>query len=171
MEKLKILAGTIIPICAAMFFGGCGSSPKYVRWYPGPPKGTNEVALLTVQRSFAHASSSVESIDGQRLARHFYSLNHTREIELLPGSHTLGVAYYGGSNQSISNRFLSASFQSGHTYNLRSEPIDAGLAHALLMAAFRCRETGWWTAWITDTTTQEVVAGVPRLEPRRWYER
>src|SRR5262249_13844206 len=147
----------------------CGSSPKYVRWYPGPPKGSKEVALLTVQQAFFHASSRVESIDGQPLTRQFYTLNRTREIELLPGSHTLAVAYYEGSYHSISNLFLSGDFQASQTYNLRAEPIDAGLAHALLTAAFRGK--GWWTAWITDTNTQEVVAGVPRLEPRRWYER
>jgi hypothetical protein len=169
MDKLKIFVGRFIPICVAMFLAGCGSSPKYVRWYPGAPRGTNEVALLMVQRSFAYASSAVESIDGERLTRHFYSLNYTRAIELLPGSHTLGVAYYEGSTHSISNLFLSANFQAAHTYNLRAEPIDAGLAHTLLTAAFGGK--GWWTAWITDTNTQEVVAGVPRLEPRRWYER
>jgi len=169
MEKLRILAGRIIPICAAVLFAGCSSSPKYVRWYPGPPHSTNEVALLTVQRSLFYASCAVESIDGQPLTRHFYSANRTREIELLPGSHTLSVAYYEGSAHSISNLFLSANFEAGHTYNLRAEPIDAGAAHAILTAAFGGK--GWWTAWITDTNTQEVVAGVPRFEPRRWYER
>src|SRR5262245_4110509 len=120
---LKMLLGRIIPVWVVVLFAGCTSAPKHVRWYEGPPQITNEIALLTVQRSFFYASAVVEAIDGTTLRPHFYSANRSREIELMPGTHALGVAYYEGSTHSIEDLSLSADFQAGHTYNLRAERI------------------------------------------------
>jgi hypothetical protein len=160
---------TVGKICAVIFLSGCSSTGKHVRWYPPPPRDAREIALLKVQHSVFYASALVETIDGEALRKeHWFTGNNTVEIELLPGSHTLGVAYVEGKTTSVSNAPLTATFEAGHTYDLRVAQLDAGAARTMVTAAFG--GWGWWTAWITDVNTKEVVAGKPRLEPRRWYE-
>jgi hypothetical protein len=169
LQPVQVLLWAIISICTAVLSSGCSNTGKHVRWYAEPPRDPHEVALLTVHRSTFYASAVVDTIDGESLRKgRRLSRNNTLEIELLPGPHTLGVAYFEGSTYSISNAPLTATFQAGHSYDLRVAPIDMGLARTLAFAAFGGR--GWWTAWITDLNTKEVVAGSPRLEPRRWYE-
>jgi hypothetical protein len=169
IEGVKIWLWAMLPICAAVLSSGCSSTGKHVCWYSGPPREAQEIALLKVQRSVFHESAMAQTIDGEPLSKgHGFSRNNTLEIELLPGPHTLGVAYFEGRTHSISNAVLTASFQAGHTYNLQAQSLDAGAYRTIVTAAFG--GWGWWTAWVTDVNTKEVVAGVPRLEPRRWYE-
>jgi hypothetical protein len=115
IKRLRILLWAILPIGAVIFLGGCSSTGKHVRWYSGPPRDAQEIALLTAQRSVFYASAMVETVDGESIRKgHGLRRNNTLEIEFLPGPHTLGVAYVEGRTHSISNAVLTATFKVGH---------------------------------------------------------
>src|SRR5438874_8510840 len=104
----------LLTICFCVLLSGCRSTGKHLQWYAAPARGTNEVAVVAVQRSFVYASAFVETIDGKSVTGgHWYVRNNSREIELLPGTHTLGVAYREGTSHSISNALLTAAFKAG----------------------------------------------------------
>src|SRR6476661_1884982 len=103
MTERKILRWATIALCISSLSVGCSSTGKHLCWYQGPSRGSDEVAILTVQRSILYASSAVETIDGDAIKKgKRLTRNNTREIELLPGTHTLAVAYFEGSTHSIS---------------------------------------------------------------------
>src|SRR5207248_1722065 len=99
--RIFLMIRALLTICFCVFLSGCRSTGKHLQWYPGPGRRTNEVALVDVQRSFLYASAFVETIDGKSVTGgHWYVRNNSTEIELLPGTHTLGVAYREGTSHS-----------------------------------------------------------------------
>lgn len=171
---IKMRLVTIMLAGMALVFIGCSTTGKHVRWYEGAPRDHCDIATLKVRRTLRYSSMAfVESIDSKPLNKgNRRTANTTKEIELLPGKHTLEVSY-GDANmgRSLSNVVISFNFQPGRVYELRVAPVapihpsfGAGLKRILI------GERYLWTAWIVDLQTNEVVAGRAREETLHWYE-
>lgn len=148
---------------------GCSTTGKHLAWYDGPAKATNEVSLLKIQRSFPFGRSVlVWTIDGKSISKG-RQFNNTREVELLPGTHTVGVVYVSGSTRPPT-KSLPVTFtgQSGHTYALHMAPVEEGLGSNLKKATFG--GAFFVTAWIIDESNGEVVAGERRSNSIKWHE-
>jgi hypothetical protein len=150
---------------------GCRSTGAHVRWYPGPPLSTNQVALLKVQRDIWTVILTVDKIDDQPLATSLFMGNNTKEIELPPGHHDLEVSYRDSNNyKSTADTKIGFLSEPGMVYELRGAPRERSLGKTLTQA-FTLQVNWYWTCWIVDTRTNEVVAGIPRETPLHWYEK
>ena len=101
-----------ILLCFALL--GCGR--KIGRHYEGQPKARNQVAVVYASPPFCEISS----VDGGQVSA-------AHELELLPGSHVLGVRYYcpvGGGREHASGQ-LTLEAEPGRAYLLSVD--DAGL--------------------------------------------
>lgn len=148
---------------------GCSTTGKRVRCYDGPVRPTNEVALLKVQRKVFQNSAIVQTVDDMDI-RKGKSLNTAKEIELIPGSHSVGFCYIGsGGGTSVSNATLTFTAEAGGVYELHVAPIDEGAGKAFSLALSGGHF--YWTGWIIDANTKNVLAGKPREDPLRWYEK
>src|SRR5688572_17486580 len=96
---------------------GCKTTERHVRWYPGPPLSTNEIARLKIQRDFGGVNVPVNKINGEPLAKDPKRGNVTKEIELLPGNYDLMVGYFvptpNGISQSLSDAPISFTAEAG----------------------------------------------------------
>lgn len=146
---------------------GCNSTGPYLRCYPGPARETNEVAVLKVQREFANRTAHVKKIDEEEFLKQ-YSYVNAREFELLPGSHTIEFSYTDGRGYSASNAVLTLSCVAGHVYELHVDRLYESMGKTFKTLTFG--GTFYWTAWIIDAQTKDVVAGEKREEPRHWWE-
>jgi hypothetical protein len=148
---------------------GCETTGQHVQWYSGPPKETNKIALLKVQRDGWTVTLTVDKIDGQPLAKGKFMGNNTAKIELLPGLHDLDVSYRDDNdNRSTSDDRISFVAEAGKTYELRGAPLERSFTKDLLQSL--TFQHWYWTVWIIDTKTQKVVAGTARETPLHWYE-
>jgi hypothetical protein len=145
---------------------GCTTANK--RLYEGPPRERAGVAVLKIQWNAMGDSARIETIDGKPVEKgRAFALN-IREAELLPGGHTLEVSYFNGGNRSIDNLPLAFTCKAGDVYELHVAPIDEGFGSSIAVAA---GGKGHWTAWIMDSDTKKVLAGIPRTTALRWYEK
>jgi hypothetical protein len=152
-------------LCFSLALTGCAS--YHAQTYEGPPRGTNEVALLKAQFEFLGEKAQIKSVDEtQHVGNDWKGYPH--EIELLPGEHTIEVGYHGGTAQSTSAIKLKFTCQAGHVYELHVAVVNEGFAHTVGLAL---GGSGHYTAWIIDSNTKEVLAGIPRTEPYHWYEK
>jgi len=142
-----------------------GCATYHVRWYDGPPRGTNEVALVKAQFEFMGEVAQIKSVDGTKRSE---TWGYPHEIELLPGEHTIGVGYYAAGAESTSAIKLTFTCQAGHVYELHVARINEGFSNTVGAAL---GGSGHYTAWIIDSDTKEVLAGKPRTEPYHWYEK
>ncbi len=164
-------------VAVALGLAGCSSTGKHIRWYEGASLGSSEVAVLRIQRGLFQYSAFVEAIDGKSIRKleHIASKegatldrNNTEEIELLPGIHSVEFGYYGGHAHSVSNAMLVVDFKAGRTYELHAARIDEGFMREFSKTL--AGGYGYWTGWIIDAETKEVLAGKARTQPLRWYE-
>src|SRR4051794_12473308 len=82
-----------IVFAIVVFFTGCAGTPKYLRWYDGPPLESKKVSVLKIDLDRWHAAM-VDEIDGASIRKSKGpQFNNTETIELLPGKHQLSVAY------------------------------------------------------------------------------
>ncbi|HUA64856.1 MAG TPA: hypothetical protein VME24_03350 [Alphaproteobacteria bacterium] len=149
---------------------GCRTTGPHVRWYAGPPISTNEVALLKIQRTFGGTNLRVDKINGKRLdGGKRFTLNTTREIELLPGYYDLSV-FYSDSNggESLSDALIGFTAEAGKVYEMQAAREDMSFGKALELTAFGGRFA--LDLWILDSGNGKVVAGMPRETPLHWYE-
>jgi hypothetical protein len=155
-------------ICFVLGSAGC-VTPRF-RGYEGSPRSNAEIAVVKVQFEFFKPSARIESIDGRLIQSkgHWGPAVNIKELELTPGTHTLEVSYFDGPIISISNASLTFNCKTGGVYELHVAPVDEGFARALAVGA---GGKGHWTAWIIDAETKEILAGKPRTEPARWYEK
>src|SRR5687768_9171036 len=93
VTKMRLHAVMVAGIAVVLV--GCVTTGKHVRWYEGAPLAPSEVAMLKVRRTMeARSLAFVEIIDGVPLGKGKRHIpNTTKEIELMPGTHTLEVAY------------------------------------------------------------------------------
>jgi hypothetical protein len=145
---------------------GCTTANKQL--YEGLPREKGGVAVLEVQWNVIGDSARIETIDGKPVEKgRAFALN-IKTAELLPGEHTLEVSYFNGSTKSINNIPLTFTCKAGGVYKLCVAPIDEGFGSSVAVAA---GGKGHWTAWIMDSNTKEVLAGMPRTTAPRWYEK
>jgi hypothetical protein len=165
-QKRFLALGMLI---AAMTLVGCRTTGKRLAWYEGPPRRTNETSLLKVQRDFPWGRSVlVWTIDGARVAEK-YTFNNIREIELSPGTHTLGVMYLAAGTVPPTNNIpITFTCQAGRVYELCAAPVKESFGSDMKKATFG--GAFWVTFWIVDVQSNETVAGDRRKEPIRWYE-
>jgi hypothetical protein len=154
-------------VCLSLVLSGCAST-YHVRWYDGPPRATNEVALVKVQFEFMGEVAQVKSIDGTPHGTGKLRGGYPHELELPAGEHTIGVGYYAGMAESTSAIKLTFTCQAGHVYELHVARINEGFSNTVGVAL---GGSGHYTAWIIDSDTKEVLAGKPRTEPYHWYEK
>ena len=159
--------------CLILVFAisGCSTTSRHIQWYDGEPLSSNKIALLKIQPDYVGVFLLVDRINGEPLDKGVKTTgNNTREIELLPGKYDLSVSYYNANNKqrSISDALISFDAHAGTTYEMRAAPEEMSFGKELKLDAFGGHST--WTLWIIDAGTGEVVAGMPRKTPRRWYE-
>jgi len=153
-------------ISLALICAGC--TTPHMRLYDGPSQSGAETAVLKIQWKLFEPSARIQSIDGRPVEKgRAFALN-LKEVELLPGAHTLEVSYFDGNIRSTNNATLTFTCKAGGIYELHVAPVDEGFGHALAVGA---GGQGHWTAWIIDTDTVEVLAGDSRTAPLRWYEK
>jgi hypothetical protein len=165
---VKKIQRRFAPLALMLFVFGCaGCVTADKRLYDGPPRERGGIALLKVQWSALGDSARIETIDGKPVEKgRLFALN-IKEAELLPGEHTLEVSYFDGNIRSLSSMPLTFTCKAGALYELHVAPVDEGFKGSLYVAA---GGKGYWTAWIVDSDTHEVLAGNPRTTPLRWYE-
>jgi hypothetical protein len=164
--RLMVVLSTV----SCMFFAvtGCKTTGRYVRWYDGPPAETNKVALLKVQRD-GNIILSVDKIDGQLLTKGEHIVNTASKIELLPGHHELLVSYRDSNgNRSTRDSIISFDAEMGKSYELRGAPRERGFWKDFWQTL--TWQHWYWTLWIIDSESKNVVAGIPRETPLHWYE-
>lgn len=146
---------------------GCRSTGEQIRWYPGSPRSTNEVGLVIVPHNYLNGPSAlilgvdgtkISKKPGQNSSRNFpLGLNPAR-IELLPGQHTLELAYFDGDIYSVGNILISFNCEAGHAYYLYMAPIQNNVDYPEKWGFFRGK-SGYLATWIVDAQTSLVVAG------------
>jgi hypothetical protein len=169
MVRLHFTMVALLFVAMAFISTGCQTTERHVAWYDGPPKGTNEIALLKIQKDPRAGILCVDKIDGQLLTRGKPIGNGTCEIELLPGQHDLDVSYQDlDKHHSITDAKIDFEAETGKNYELHGAPGDRSFGKEFKQDLFR--EDWYWTVWILDAQTKKVVAGVPRTTPMHWYE-
>jgi hypothetical protein len=159
-RRHPVLSRTIL-LCFSLVLTGCNTN--HVRWYEGSPRGTNEVALVKAQFEFLGEVAQIKSVDGTQHGGTFWR-GYPHEVELLPGEHTMEVGYFNSGAESTSAIKLRFTCQAGHIYELHVAKIEKGFSHALNLAL---GGSGHYTAWIIDSNTKEVLAGIPRTEAEK----
>jgi len=154
-------------LAAGLLLMGCRSTNEQIRWYPGPPRPTNSVGLLVVPHNYMNGPSAlvigvdgtqISKRSGQNSARNFpLGLNPAR-IELLPGSHTLELAYLDGAMYSVANILVCFNCEAGHDYYLYTAPIQNNIEYPEKWGLIR-GNSGYLTTWIVDEQTGLIVAG------------
>jgi len=146
-------------LCLMLFQTGCRTTGEHVNWYPGPPRGTNEIGLVKFQHDFLYGRAVfLQRIDNARFGMgHPY--NNTRQIELLPGLHDLELSYFDGNSgaQSVDNFSINFNCQGGHVYDLFAAPIQNSKEFPAKFGLLH--ETFYLATWIIDEQTEAVVAG------------
>ena len=165
-KRMKSSLLTIMIVCFSLALTGCATT--YVRWYDGPPRNRDEIAVLKAQYEMWGESAFVKSIDGTPLGKGKLRNANPHEIEFSPGEHTVEASYFTGLVQGISPIKLTFNGHTGRVCELRVAKVDEGFSGTVRLAL---GGGGHYTAWIIDSETQEVVAGKPRPEPYRWYEK
>jgi hypothetical protein len=163
---------TLIHLCLlcivfaiVVFSTGCAGTPKNLRWYDGPPLESKKVSVLKIDLDPWHAAM-VDEIDGASIRKSKGpEFNNTETIELLPGKHQLSVAYMDTHGHSLSPAILSFKAEEGHLYMLyaasEKRKPDQGLGSILFGGKY------YWTAWIIDSESNELVAGAKWETARR----
>jgi hypothetical protein len=171
-QKESVRNRLIVLVAAGitLLLAGCASTPKHLRWYDGPPFETNNIALLKIYENPVHNLALVRVIDGVPIDKgKQFAINNTREIELLPGNHSLEIFYMDtNGGHSISNAVLSFTCEPGHVYELHVAPIHREFGAVMNTMLIGGRYN--WTTWIVDTGSRKIVAGQDREEPLHWYE-
>lgn len=153
----------------ALFSTGCAGTPKYLRWYDGPPLESNKVAVVKIHQDPWHYSALVDVIDGAPIRKSKgLQFNNTETIELLPGKHQLEVAYIGTDGHSISPAIVDFTAKAGHVYELCAAPEKRTSEQGLGAIFFGARYH--WTVWIIDSGTKEIVGGEKWEEPPSHFE-
>jgi hypothetical protein len=156
------MMAALILLGISLLLTGCGTTSEHINWYQGQMRATNEIGLIKFWRSFPYDGPNVFvfSIDGTNISKGF-TVNNTKEVELLPGMHTLGLRFIcefqDDIMSSVSNCLISFNCESGHVYDAYMSPFPTGKEF--------WNKIGFWggrfylTAWIVDEQTEEVVAG------------
>jgi hypothetical protein len=154
-----------IVFAIVVFSTGCAGTPKNLRWYDGPPLESKKVSVLKIDLDRWHAAM-VDEIDGASIRKSKGpEFNNTETIELLPGNHQLSVAYIDTHGHSLSPAILSFKAEEGHFYKLYAASEKTKSAQGLGAILFGGKY--YWTAWIIDSESNEVVAGAQWEAPPR----
>ena len=146
-----------IVFAVLVFSTGCAGTPKYLRWYDGPPLESKKVSVLKIDLDSWHAAM-VDEIDGASIRKSKGpEFNNTETIELLPGKHQLSVAYMDTHGHSRFPAILSFKAEEGHLYKLYAASEKRKSAQGLGSILFGGKY--YWTAWIIDSESNELVAG------------
>jgi hypothetical protein len=140
---------------------GCQTTGQHLNWYKGQQLASNQVGLLKLPRNLMCGYAVMaRTLDGKQLG-HLFVMNNTTEIELLPGSHTVGLWYFGNDLYSVSEYKITFDCQAGHVYGAFMSPtkvsrhdVDVTIFMGSLIAGRIPL-----TAWIVDGQTEKVVAG------------
>src|SRR5437899_1436293 len=99
MHRPDSRAALLIAIVSiALGCTGCATAGRHVRWYDGPSRNPTEMSVLKVQSEFLQPSAIVYSIDGTSIQKENKGLmGNTKDVEFVPGTHTLEVGYFDGS--------------------------------------------------------------------------
>ncbi len=131
---------------ALLFFTAVLSSCSVMQAYPGPRLPPEQIARIEDSFSewvFWARAVSLESLDGRCVT--------TRNLEVLPGSHVVGVTYMSAKvvviSMSQSPCFVTFNAEPGHTYQVDGED-------SLLKKGWHC--------WIEDVRTKKRTDGVPK---------
>ena len=158
-------------VCAlAILSTGCASTPKYLRWYDGPPLESQKVAVVKIHQDPWHSCALVEAIDGAPIRKaKGPEFNNTETLELLPGKHQLEVSYLDSNGgHSISDATIEFTSEEGHSYELFVAPENRTSGQVLGSMFFGGKFH--WTAWIIDCESKKVVAGEKWEQPARRYQ-
>jgi hypothetical protein len=166
--RMKIQARLAQLTLLFLVLGCAGCATPHMRLYDGPARASAETAVLKIQWNPLGPSARIESINGKSLQKGRVFAVNLKQVELLPGTHTLEVSYFHGPASSINNATLTFTCKAGGLYELHAAPIDEGFGRAFSVAV---GGRGHWTAWIIDAESQEILAGEPRTTALRWYER
>ncbi|MEI6085002.1 MAG: hypothetical protein WCS70_11960 [Verrucomicrobiota bacterium] len=164
-RNIRLHCAPLALIFLVLLCVGCATPPATMRLYDGPPQSRAATAVLKIQWNHA----LIQSIDGTNIQKAHSSGLILKEVEVLPGTHTVAVRYWSGNGSVRSTHSIPLTFpaKAGGNYELFAAPIDEGFGTSFGMAF---GGTGRWTAWIIDAQTQKVLAGEPRTAALRWYE-
>ena len=164
-KRVRFLLLRTVLVCLSFSLVGCATTQ--VRWYDGPPRSRDEIAVLKAQHEMWGESAFVKSIDGTPMGKGKYRWYNPHEIEFQPGEYTVEAAYFTGVVQGVSPIKLTFNCQAGHAYELHVAKIDEGFWGEVRLSL---GGHGHYTAWIIDSETKVVLAGKPRTEAYKWYE-
>jgi hypothetical protein len=171
--KGNVFILTVMILLAALLLTGCRTTGEHINWYQGQPRPTNEVSLVKFQRDpLTHRTVLIWKVDGTDISKRpdlvdsheTVGINNTTQMELLPGMHTLELAYARDNEQSIQNIPINLNCQAGHVYDAFVTRIYNDKDHPDRFHLFSLKygfdsETFYLAAWIVDEQTDEVVAG------------
>src|SRR5207244_910686 len=98
-NRMKSSLLTTILVCVSWALTGCATTS--VRWYDGPPRHRDEIAVLNAQYELWGESAFVKSIDGTPLGEGKLRHANPHAIEFSPGEHTVEASYFTGLVQGI----------------------------------------------------------------------
>lgn len=150
MEAKKYWIFTFVLIGFACVWSGCSSTGEHVRWYSGPPRPTNEIVILKIQREPYPAL--LQKIDGKPFRGDKLLVRYnTKEIELSSGSHQIEVWFADTlGRRAYSNIVLNVNFQLGHEYELHTASSDDNRSFGHDLKEQFIPDKAYWTAWISD---------------------
>ncbi len=154
---IRICLLTTVPLFCGMLFG-C-STPSNVRTYPGPVLAADQVAVLScVTTSAGFLGMGVGAADVVRIDGEKAPPSRSGKYELLPGPHRVEAGFSSaglGSSSRVSKKSIELDFtaKAGEEYELRGK--ETATTQALIGLP------GKWTAWITEKSSGQVIAGDP----------
>ncbi len=149
---------------------GCHSTGENLNWYSGPPRGTNEVAIVKFPHDLemSHTRTvNVVGIDGRDVRQGpgvkkssvFGILNNAEQIQLLPGSHTLELEYDYQDSAGIwqADCLVVLPCVGGHVYDAYVAPMPAG--EISRQGLENSPRKFYASAWVVDELTDEIMSG------------
>ena len=141
----------VILFVLAASVGGCSTTYKSYTAYGGPPRPTEEIAVLHCDgrcgRIYDRDRGGVHDL---RPIHHFWSSEYVGDVFLEPRKYGIAVRYWGARNIYSSDYYtgFQLDFQAGHTYRVLHEA--------------ECKVFGFGErtadVWIKDETTDTIVA-------------
>lgn len=162
----RIVLVALAVSCLTVSLTGCHTTGENLNWYSGPSRATNEIGVV----KFLHDDRdlryvTLETVDGRAIRTGVEGdrlrlgvLNNTTQINLLPGTHTLGLWYTFREWVSLSEFPVTFTCQGGHVYDAYMAAVPS-IPVTSKLREFLVGQRQYLAAWIMDEATGEVVAG------------
>ena len=171
--KGSVFISIFTMLLATLTLTGCRTTGKHINWYQGQPRATNEVSLVKFQRDpLSHRTVLIWKVDGTDIRKRpdlidshkIVGMNNTTQLELLPGMHTLELAYVRDNERSVQNIPIKITFEAGHIYDVFMARISNDKDYPEKFHFFSLKygfgkESFYLAVLVVDEQTGEVVAG------------